>query len=150
MKYLLPILLVAFSLSSCAKKKAEKQAIEDEEIIQQYISSNNLNATPTGSGLYYIIDSQGTGEGCTSASTVTVAYTGSFTSGIVFEQSPAQGVEFPLSGVIKGWTEGIPYFKEGGVGTLILPSALAYGRNGSGSIPPNTVLIFDVELIEVH
>ena len=150
MKYLLPVLLIVFSLSSCAKKKAEKQAIEDEEIIQQYISDNNLNATATGSGLYYIIDSQGTGDDCTSASTVTVAYTGSFTNGTEFEQSSAQGVEFPLDGVIKGWTEGIPYFKEGGVGTLILPSALAYGRNGSGSIPPNTVLIFDVELIDVQ
>ena len=150
MKYLLPILLVVFSLSSCAKKKAEKQAATDEEIIQQYISDNNLNATATGSGLYYIIDTQGTGDGCTSASTVTVAYTGSFTDGTEFEQSPAQGVEFSLQGVIKGWTEGIPYFREGGVGKLILPSALAYGRSGSGSIPPNTVLVFDVELIDVQ
>lgn len=149
MKYLLPILLVAFSLSSCAKKKAEKQAVADEEIIQQYISDNNLTATRTSTGLYYVIDTQGTGDGCTSASTVVVAYTGSFTDGSVFEQSPAQGVEFPLSGVIKGWTEGIPFFNEGGSGTLILPSALAYGRSGSGSIPPNTVLVFDVELIDV-
>ncbi len=149
MKYFLPVLLIVFSLSSCAKKKAEEQAILDEEIIQQYISDNNLNAIATGSGLYYVIDSQGTGVGCTSASTVKVAYTGSFTGGAEFEQSPAQGVEFSLQGVISGWTEGIPYFNEGGVGKLLLPSALAYGRSGSGSIPPNTVLIFDIELIDV-
>lgn len=150
MKYLLPILLVAFSLSSCAKKKAEKQAAEDEEIIQQYIADNNLNATATGSGLYYVIDAQGTGAGCTSASTVTVAYKGYYTSGSVFDESSAQGVEFPLSGVIKGWTEGIPYFKEGGTGMLLIPSALGYGKSGRGSIPPNSVLIFDIELIDVE
>ncbi|MCJ8290242.1 MAG: FKBP-type peptidyl-prolyl cis-trans isomerase [Crocinitomicaceae bacterium] len=149
MKYFLPVLLVVFALTSCAKKNAEEQAILDEEIIQQYITDNNLNAVPTGSGLYYVIDSQGTGDACTSASTVTVAYTGSFIDGVEFEQSPAQGVEFSLQQVIKGWTEGIPYFKEGGVGKLILPSALAYGTSGSASIAPNTVLIFDIELIDV-
>lgn len=149
MKYLLPLLLVALSFSSCAKKKAKKQAATDEEIIQEYISEHGLNATPTGSGLYYVIDSQGAGAPCTGASTVTVAYTGYFTDGIAFEQSSAQGVTFPLENVIAGWTEGIPYFREGGVGKLLIPSALGYGPNGSASIPPNTVIIFDIELIDV-
>ena len=149
MKYFLPILLIAFAFSSCAKKKAEEQAATDETIIQQYIAANNLNATATGSGLYYVIDTQGNGAGCTSTSTVKVAYSGYFTDGDVFDESDSQGISFSLQSVIKGWTEGIPYFKEGGSGKLLLPSALAYGKNGSGSIPPNTVLIFDVELIEV-
>ena len=150
MKYFIPVLLlVAISLSSCGKKKAEEQAAADDVIIQQYILDNNLNAIATGSGLYYVIDSQGTGDACTSASTVTVAYTGSYTSGVEFEQSTAQGVTFSLQGVIAGWTEGIPYFKEGGSGKLLIPSALAYGKNGSGSIAPNTVIIFDIELIDV-
>lgn len=149
MKYVLPILLVTFALSSCAKKKAEEQAIIDENIILEYISDNNLNAVATGSGLYYVIDSQGNGASCNSNSTVRVAYSGYFTNGEVFDESGSEGIEFPLQGVIKGWTEGIPYFKEGGSGKLLLPSALAYGTTGSGSIPPNTVLIFDVELIEV-
>ncbi|MDB0037801.1 FKBP-type peptidyl-prolyl cis-trans isomerase [bacterium] len=149
MKYFLPVLLVVFALTSCAKKKAEEQAALDEEIIQKYISDNNLNATATGSGLYYVIDTQGTGASCTSNSTVKVAYTGSYTNGNEFEQSSALGVEFSLQQVIKGWTEGIPYFKEGGSGKLILPSALAYGRSGNASIAPNTVLVFDIELIEV-
>jgi FKBP-type peptidyl-prolyl cis-trans isomerase len=51
--------------------------------------------------------------------------------------------------VIPGWTSGIPYFKEGGYGKLLIPSALGYGPSGSGSIPPNTVLVFDVKLIQV-
>lgn len=149
MKYLIPILLLAFATISCGKKKAAEQAIVDENIIAQYISDNNLNAVATGSGLYYVIDSQGNGATCNANSTVKVAYSGYLTNGSLFDESSAEGIVFPLNGVIEGWTEGIPYFKEGGSGKLLIPSALAYGRNGSGSIPPNTVLIFDVELIDV-
>lgn len=149
MKYFFPILLVAIALSSCSKISAEEQAAIDDDILQQYISDNNLNAVPTGSGLYYVIDNPGLGSPCTSESTVRVAYTGYFTDGDVFDESSAQGIEFSLQGVIAGWTEGIPYFKEGGNGKLLIPSALAYGTNGSASVPPNTVLIFDVELLQV-
>ena len=149
MKYFFPIVLIALIFSSCAKKKAEEQAAIDDEIIQQYISDNNLNAIPTGSGLYYVIDEPGLGSPCISSSTVKVAYTGYYTYGGVFDQSSAQGVVFSLQGVIEGWTEGIPYFKEGGSGKLLIPSALAYGSSGSGSVPPNSVLIFDIELLEV-
>ena len=51
--------------------------------------------------------------------------------------------------MIEGWKEGIPYFKEGGVGKLLIPSALGYGPNGNSGIPPNSVLIFDIGLIDV-
>ena len=152
-KYLSLFLLVLV-VAGCGKKKAEEQAKQqaaaDEAIIQQYISDNNLNAIATGTGLYYVIDNEGAGSSCTSNSTVTVAYTGYFTNGTIFDQSTSLGATFSLQQVIKGWTEGIPYFRVGGSGKLLIPSALAYGPNGSSSIPPNTVLIFDVELIEVH
>ncbi|MFK7786016.1 MAG: FKBP-type peptidyl-prolyl cis-trans isomerase [Crocinitomicaceae bacterium] len=149
MKYFLPLLALTLVLASCAKKKAEEQAEKDDEIIQEFISLNNLNAVATGSGLYYVIDDPGNGASCNSNSTVKVAYTGYYTYGGVFDQSSAQGVTFSLQGVIEGWTEGIPYFKEGGSGTLLVPSALAYGTSGNSTIPPNAVLIFDIELIEV-
>ena len=149
MKYFIPVLLIAFTLSSCAKKKAEKQAEEDEAIIQQYITDNNLDALPTGSGLYYVIDNPGTGLSCTSNSTVRVAYSGYYTDGTIFDESDLTGIEFSLQGVIAGWTEGIPYFKEGGNGKLLIPSALAYGKNGNSTIPGNTVIIFDINLIDV-
>ncbi len=148
MKYILPLLLILVGFSSC-KKDEEKQAEKDETIITQYISDHGLNATATGSGLYYIIDSQGGGASCNSNSTVVVAYSGYFTNGDVFDESLISGIEFNLQGVISGWTEGIPYFKEGGVGRLLIPSALAYGESGSGSVPGNSVLIFDVTLIDV-
>jgi len=148
MKLIFPILLIAFVLNSCSKKSAAKQAAEDDKIILQYISDHSLLATKASSGLYYVIDVQGTGASCHSSSDVKVAYKGYFTNGEVFDES-ASGITFNLQQVIEGWTLGIPYFKEGGSGKLLLPSALAYGKKGTSGIPENSVLIFDIELIEV-
>jgi len=142
---LLSVLLV----TSCAKRKEKKQAEEDDKLIQEYIAEHNLTAIKSESGLYYVIDVPGTGPSCDANSDVRVSYTGYFLNDDVFEQSSAQGISFNLKNVIKGWTEGIPYFKEGGSGTLLIPSALAYGTTGSGSIPKNTVVLFDVSLLEV-
>lgn len=149
LKYILPLFILALTFSACKKKDTEKQADKDEEIIQQYISDHGLNTIATGSGLHVVVQNPGTGLACTSNSTVRVAYKGYYTSGSVFDQSSASGIQFNLQGVIKGWTEGIPYFKEGGNGILLIPSALGYGPEGNASIPGNTVLIFEVELIEV-
>lgn len=149
MKSILPLIAIIFIFASCAKKSVEKQAAEDDAIIKQYIADNSLIATPTGTGLYYVVDVIGTGAACSSQSTVRVAYAGYFTSGEIFDESSATGIEFGLQQVIKGWTEGIPYYKEGGSGKLLVPSALAYGKNGTSGIPPNSVLIFNIELIEV-
>lgn len=149
MKYFLPILLLAFTFSSCAKKKAEEQAKKDDDIIKQYIVDHNLTAVATGTGLYYVIENQGTGGTCNSFSTVKVSYKGYFTDGTVFDQSDAAGISFGLQQVIKGWTEGIPYFKEGGNGILLVPSALGYGSGNNNGIPGNSVLIFDVKLLQI-
>lgn len=149
MKHILPLLLLFFISGSCAKKKAEEQAKKDEEIIVKYIADHNLTATATGTGLYYVIETTGGGQNPESNSQVRVAYKGYFTTGEVFDESEATGIIFGLQEVIKGWTEGIPYFKEGGSGKLLIPSALAYGPNGKGGIPGNTVLIFDINLIDV-
>ena len=78
-----------------------------------------------------------------------VAYRGYFTNGQVFDESESNGVVFGLNQVIRGWTLGIPYFKEGGRGILLIPSGLAYGSNPRSGIPANSVLIFDINLIEI-
>ncbi len=134
--------------SSCGKKKAREQAEKDDAIIQQYISDKGLNATKTTSGLYLVIDTPGTGLQPTTTSTVKVAYRGYLTNGNEFDES-VDGITFGLQGVIRGWTEGIPYFKEGGSGKLLIPSALGYESQAQSGIPANSVLIFDVELIKV-
>lgn len=145
--YILCLLLV---FTNCKKKKTVNQAEEDEKIITTYISDNKLDAKATGSGLYYVITTQGTGAQPNASSNVRVGYKGYLTSGKVFDQSKTSGYITSLSQVIKGWTEGIPYFKKGGKGMLLIPSALGYGSQAVGDIPANSVLIFDIELLDVY
>lgn len=127
----------------------EFSAINDAQIVK-YIADNQLNATKTESGLYYVIDEAGTGKQPTSTSNVTVAYKGYFTNKTVFDPGSTTGISLNLQQVIKGWTEGIPYFKEGGSGKLLIPATLGYGSYNYSSIPGGSVLIFDVKLISVN
>ena len=150
MKKSFVLIVIVLSFLSCKKKSNASQAELDEKIITNYISDNNLNATATGSGLYYVISSQGTGIQPNANSNVTVSYKGSLKDGKVFDQSSSAGATFNLANVIKGWQEGIPLFKKGGKGVLLIPSALGYGAQATGSIPANSVLIFDVDLINVQ
>ena len=144
--YAIILLLVAFS--SCKKEEVDYTQI-DEDIIKQYITDNNLTATATGTGLYYVVDTPGNGAQPSSQSTVTVAYKGYLSNGSVFDESASSGISFSLTSVIQGWQEGIPYFKEGGSGILLIPSALGYGSQAASGIPANSVLIFEVELIDI-
>ncbi|WP_147675981.1 FKBP-type peptidyl-prolyl cis-trans isomerase [Algibacter pacificus] len=123
---------------------------ENDQDILEYIEDNNLTAEKTGSGLYYIIDEEGTGAQPTESDNVTVAYKGYYTDGTVFDESDDSGVSFNLQQVIAGWTEGIPYFKEGGSGKLLVPAHLAYGNYYYNGIQAGSVLIFDVNLISVN
>ncbi len=97
-----------------------------------------------------MIEQQGSGNNPTTSSKVTVKYKGYFTDNSVFDESGNTPITNYLSVFIPGWKIGIPLFKPGGKGTLFIPSNLAYGSSGSGSVPGNTVIIFDIELIEVE
>ena len=133
------------------------QTAIDNNILTKFIADNNLDAQEVQRGLFSVIDEPGTGLSPTINDSVRVAYTGFFlevndnneiVTGDVFDSSP--GIEFPLSGVIEGWMLGIPEFQTGGSGILLIPSALAYGEAGiPGVIPPNSVLVFNVNLLEV-
>lgn len=158
MKYsFLAILAILFI--SCKDKKNEEnttaptsthQAVSNNQAeIEKYIADNNLKATRTESGLYYVIDEAGTGKQPNANSEVTVAYKGTFMNKEVFDQSDEKGISFPLQNVIKGWTEGIQYFKEGGKGLLLIPSELGYGEAGGGPIPGGSALVFEIHLISV-
>ena len=152
MKQLLSTLLVLTLFISCSKdtETVTYYTAKNEQEIKDYLAKNNLTAQRSTSGLYYIINEQGTGTQPTAASNVTVAYKGYFTNGNVFDQSKAEGISFGLNQVIKGWTEGIPYFKAGGSGVLLVPAHLGYGSYNYGPIPGGSVLIFDVKLISVN
>ena len=152
MKYSLLTLVFIFFISCESDKKSEDidYVAKNDQEITAYIAENNLEAQKSNSGLYYVINEEGTGAQPTATSNVTVAYTGYYLNGNVFDKSDANGISFGLQQVIKGWTEGIPYFKEGGSGILLVPAHLGYGNNNYSGIPGGSVLIFDVSLISVN
>ncbi|WP_308992696.1 FKBP-type peptidyl-prolyl cis-trans isomerase [Mariniflexile litorale] len=146
------ILLLTFAFvlfTACNKDETVDYVTKNDEQIQAYIAENNLTAKKSSSGLYYVIDTPGTGAQPTATSDVTIAYKGYFLNGTVFDQN-TNGYTTNLQQVIKGWTEGIPYFKEGGSGILLVPAHLGYGNNDYYTIPGGSVLIFDVELISIN
>ena len=145
--YLFTLVLV---FNSCSDKTDTSFEPETEQDIIQYIEDNNLNATRSNSGLYYVINNEGSGARPTSTSSVTVDYKGYFLDGVVFDESNSNGISFGLNEVIQGWTEGITYFREGGNGILLVPYNLGYGESGRGSIPGGSVLIFDIRLLSVN
>ena len=109
--------------------------------------------TPTSSGLYYIEQEAGTGAQAEAGKVVVVHYQGQLLDGTVFDSSWDRGAPFEFTlgqgEVIAGWDEGISYMKEGGRAMLIIPSDLAYGPGGNGSIPPYSTLVFYVQLLDV-
>jgi FKBP-type peptidyl-prolyl cis-trans isomerase FkpA len=151
MKKIFLFALLSLAIFSSCGDKAEKQLAEDLKIIQKYIADNNLNAVQTGTGLHHIITVPGSGGHPTLSNKVKVKYKGYTLDGSVFDQTTNGDVaDFPLSNLISGWQEGIPLLQKGGKGTFLLPSHLAYGERGSSGIPPNTVLAFDIELVDFY
>lgn len=146
---LLALLFLLFISCGDDDQPVDYEKRNDEEI-QKYLAENDLEAEKSTSGLYYIIEEEGTGIQPTPSDQVRVAYKGYYTNGNVFDQSPAEGITFKLQQVIRGWTEGITYFKEGGSGILLVPSHLGYGPMDYRSIPGGSVLIFEIDLLEVN
>ena len=150
-KYLSILLVLA--LFSCQKSSSEKEneVTETQSTTVQVPAVDKEFTTPTG--LKYIDKVIGTGKSPQIGDKVKVHYTGTLEDGTKFDSSRDrnQPFEFPLGvgRVIKGWDEGVATMKEGGKRKLIIPSELAYGSRNMGSIPPNSILFFDVELIEV-
>lgn len=105
----------------------------------------------TDSGLQYRVIHSGEGASPGLTDKVVTHYQGTFIDGKVFDSSIKRGrpAEFPVNGVIKAWTEALLMMKEGDKWQLFVPPELGYGEKGAGTIPGNTVLIFEVELIEV-
>jgi FKBP-type peptidyl-prolyl cis-trans isomerase FkpA len=149
---ILSLLLVSLFSSGCNKEKecTPVPASAEESQMQAYATANGLTAVKHSSGLYYQVTNPGTGATPTINSKVTVTYTGKLLNGTVFDQVTYPAVTFPLSGVIEGWQLGIPLIKKGGKIKLIIPSSLAYGCTGVSTIPGNSVLYFDIDLVDVQ
>jgi FKBP-type peptidyl-prolyl cis-trans isomerase len=110
--------------------------------------------TTSPSGLQYREDAVGEGRVAKAGDTVSVHYTGTLQDGSKFDSSRDRGqpLQFPLGAghVIKGWDEGVAGMKVGGRRTLVIPPELGYGARGTGPIPPNSTLVFDVELMDIR
>ena len=134
----------------------EKQNKKDEKVIQDYVKKEGLKVQKTASGLYYVVNQPGSGAPAKAGQTVAVKYKGTLLDGTEFDTSdnPQLGgkpFEFTLGQgqVIRGWDEGIALLNKGAKGTLLVPSTMAYGPQAQGKIPANSVLRFDVELVNV-
>ena len=146
--YILLLCLITATFSSCRLKAPYdpvKQAKTDEASIENYIKAKGIKAVKDSSGIYYRVIKPGTDAHPTVNSTVTVNYKGELLNGSVFDS--ARGFSSPLAGLIPGWITGIPHIGNGGKILLLIPSAQGYGDNEAGSIPANSVLVFDIDLI---
>ena len=145
----------AFSIVS--KKMQEQEMAAGKELSAEgeaFLAENakREEVTVTESGLQYEVLSTGEGEKPTAQSTVRTHYHGTFISGDVFDSSYDRGqpAEFPVGGVIAGWTEALQMMTEGSKWRLFVPYNLAYGERGSqGAIPPYSTLVFEVELLAI-
>jgi FKBP-type peptidyl-prolyl cis-trans isomerase FkpA len=149
--FLLGVILV--SIAGCKKDNAQDGI--DHQLIIDYLQKNNLTASAqhTGSGLYYIVTAPGDATRPLTTSTVYVKYTGTLLDGTQFDSSyeaSEQPASFAIYNTIKGFAEGLRLFGKGGKGKLFIPSSLGYGGTATGSVPANSVLIFDFELVNFN
>lgn len=137
------------SMSPEQKQEASKTMEEGKKFLEENKKKKGIQVTP--SGLQYEVLKKGKGKSPKASSQVRVHYKGTLIDGTEFDSSYArkEPAEFPLNGVIKGWTEGLQLMKEGGKWRFFIPSELAYGDRPNPKIPANSVLIFEVELLKV-
>ncbi len=131
------------------KAEADKNAKAGQDFLAE--NAKKPGVVTTKSGLEYLVIQQGKGKQPSSTSQVKVHYEGRLIDGTVFDSSIDRGepLTFPLDQVITGWTEGLQLMKEGSKYRFFIPAKLAYGETGANTIPPNSTLVFDVELLEV-
>ncbi len=131
-------------------EKKQKESIEkNKKFLEENAKKAGVISLP--SGLQYMVVTQGTGAKPAAIDTVKVHYEGTLIDGTVFDSSIKRGepIEFPLNQVIKGWTEGVQLMPAGSTYKLFIPADLGYGSQPAGSIPPNSTLIFEVQLLDI-
>jgi FKBP-type peptidyl-prolyl cis-trans isomerase FklB len=133
------------------KKAAEENKKQEDAFLAENAKKEGVRTLP--SGLQYKVLKEGSGEKPTLNDTVTVNYRGTLINGTEFDSSYKrnQPATFPVKGVIRGWTEALQTMKVGSKWQLFIPAKLAYGEAGAGEqIPPNAMLIFEVELLSIN
>jgi len=132
------------------KEAGEKNASDGTKFLEDNKKKPGVKTTP--SGLQYKVMSEGNGAQPKATDMVTVNYKGTLIDGSEFDSSYKRNepATFPLNGVIKGWTEGVQLMKKGAKYQFFIPANLAYGERSPGAgIPPNSTLIFEIELLDI-
>ncbi|MBP5457154.1 MAG: FKBP-type peptidyl-prolyl cis-trans isomerase [Paludibacteraceae bacterium] len=140
-------------LQTYFQRASEEERMKAQLKNEEYLSANKKNegVIVTASGLQYKVLTEGTGAKPTVDDVVKVHYTGKLTDGTVFDSSVQRGeaAQFPVGQVIPGWTEGLQLMSVGSKYEFTIPSNLAYGERPTGPIPANSILIFEVELLDI-
>ena len=126
--------------------------VSEQQVIADYLAANNLTATKHTSGLYYQILLQGSGEAPNNCSSIVINYVGQLSNGTKFDEGKNA---FVLGSLIEGWKKGLPLIQKGGRIKLYIPPTLGYGSsdikdNGVVVIPANSMLIFDITLLDLQ
>jgi FKBP-type peptidyl-prolyl cis-trans isomerase FkpA len=150
MKYFCAISLVLIFCIGCSKDAvcdfdecAVKATAQESQVIENYLTANNITAVKHCSGMYYVVDTLGAGKSPNSCANVTASYIGKIMNGATIDSGTHA---FSLQGVIRGWTIGIPQIKEGGRIRLFIPPSLGYGPDPYQTIPGGSYLYFDIRL----
>lgn len=130
---------------TCGIKAPESEI----QAVESHINSKGIDAIKHCSGVYYTLEVEGTGNAPTPCSNVLVKYKGYRTDGYVFEHKTSP-VAYSLSGLISGWRSVLPLVKAGGRIVLYIPPSLGYGSQDSPSIPANSIIIFEIDLLDVQ
>ncbi len=166
MKQAMLILSFFLAIAACKKKKEPCTLTAGNTVapateraqVTNYLTANGIVATELeNSGLFYLITNPGTAERATQCAALRVKYKGQLTNGVVFDQTVGDNVAtFVLSNLIEGWKRTLPLVGEGAKMRLFIPPSMGYGStglinnsNGVVIVPPNAVLIFDVELLSI-
>ena len=146
-KHLLTFILASLILAACSTYSEENLKTFDSEI-KAYIQKNNLDMEVSETGLYFQIIEEGEGDEILFNDVVSFKYTGKLIDGTVFDKQNSP-VEFQVKQLIGAWQEIMTILKPGGKAFLIAPPQLGYGDQELDDIPPNSILIFDIEVVSV-
>ena len=134
------------------QRRDQRQNEKDQQLIAEYLGKVQLKTQQTPEGVHYLIEKEGSSPHPSKQSKVRIRYTGSFLDGSVFSsssQQPLEGELADLGNTLPFWSLIVPLLKKGGKGKFIIPSHLAFGDREVGTIPANSILVFDLELLEI-
>lgn len=154
---LLTVLVLGIAFASCLKSKndcdydacAIKAPASEIDSVKNYLTTMGITAVQHCSGVFYAIDSAGTGNTPNPCSYINANYVGKLKSGVTFDSGSFQQ-PYQLTDLVRGWTNTVPLIKNGGKIRIYVPPSLGYGNQAVGTIPANSILIFDIKLTAVQ